>query len=151
MKKNNYLFFILLVSLVSCFSKTDKIDFLFPKGFKGNCLIIYNCKDGVTPVQKNGRKQINVPSSRIIKLKEEIKYGEIDYRYFMVQDNENNIQLKVYQSFQIPILDSFYVGPGTAITHFVFDSTNKKTENQSAFIFFIHKLGETIPSNYSDT
>ena len=121
MNKNNSLYFILLfyilISLVSCFSQADKIDFFFQKGFKGNCIIIYNCRDGISPVQKNGRKQIDVPISRIVKLKEEIKYGEIDYSYFMRGDNEEYIHLKEYQSFQIPTLDSFYVGPGTAITH----------------------------------
>jgi len=129
----------------------DKIDFLLPRAFRGSCVIIYGCRDGKSPIENNGRKKIEVPQSGIVKLKEEIKYGGIDYRYFMAVDDEKYIELRAYESFQVPKSDSFYVGPGTAITHFAFDSSYKKTQSQSAFVFFVHKFGDSITSNYSDT
>jgi hypothetical protein len=128
----------------------EKIDFLLPRAFTGSCVVIYGCRDGEFSVEKNGRKKIKIPPSGIVKLKDEIKYGGIDYRYFMAEDDEKYVELRAYESFQVPNSDSFYVGPGTAITHFSFDSSYKKPQSQSAFIFFVHKVGDSITSKYSD-
>ena len=146
--KNRYLFFTLLTISGGCFTKTDKIDFFIPKGYTGNCVIVYNCKDGIYPPLENGIKQIMVPASGIAKMKEKVFYGEIKYRYFIF---DRNRELKVYQSFQVPTSDSFYVGPGTTITNSSIDSNQKGTEKISAFVFYVHKIGDTIPSNYNDS
>jgi hypothetical protein len=146
--KNKYLYFLFIAISEGCLSNADKIDFFFPESFHGDCVIIYNCKDGITPMKKNDIKQITVPASGIVKLKESIYYGEIKYRYFIADRNKNYIQLKTYESFQVPVSDSFYVGPGTSINEFSIDSNTQKSEKQSAFVFYVHKLGDTLPSNH---
>jgi hypothetical protein len=148
--EKRYFLYLFLVFAGGCTSGADKIDFFLPKGFTGNCVVMYECKDGISPSKKDGIKQIQVPSTGIIKLQEKIIYGEIKYRYF-IGNNKDYVELKTYQSFQKPSSDSFYVGPGTTITVSSVDGNGKKGEKQSAFVFYVHKLGETISANYSDS
>ncbi len=148
--KNKYLIFLLFAISESCHSNVDKIDFILQEGFHGDCVIIYSCKDGITPMKENGIKQITVPASGIVKLKENIFYGEIKYRYFIGDRNKGYIELKNYNSFQVPVTDSFYVGPGTSVNEFSTDSNKYMSENQSAFVFYVHKLGDTLQSNHDN-
>lgn len=149
--EKKYFLYLFLVFTEGCISSADKIDFFLPKGFTGDCVVMYECKDGISPSRKEGIKQIQVPSTGIIKLQEKISYGEIKYRYFIANNNKDYVELKTYQSFQTPSLDSLYVGPGTTITVSSIESNGTKSGKQSAFVFYVHKLGETIPSNYSDS
>jgi hypothetical protein len=148
--RKRYFLYLFLVFAGGCTSSADKIDFFLPKGFTGNCVVMYECKDGISPSKKDGIKQIQVPSTGIIKLQEKISYGEIKYRYF-IANNKDYVELKTYQSFQSPSSDSFYIGPGTTMTDFSVDKNGEKSKKQSAFVFYVHKHGETISANYNDS
>jgi len=129
---------------------SDKIDFHLPENHQGPCLIMYECNDGISPPKENGRKQIHIPTSGVIKLKDQIPYGKINYRYFMSQSSKGEIELKLYQSFEKPT-DNFYVGPGTVVTEYSFDSSLKNNIKQSAFLFFVHKARDAVSSHYDES
>ena len=59
--------------------------------------------------------------------------------------------LNVYSSFERPTKEDYYIGPGTVLSVTDNNSVKNIKLQQSAYVFYVHKLGENIPKNYSDS
>jgi hypothetical protein len=125
----------------ACTEEKDKIDFYLPENFHGRVVIIYNCMTGINPQIKNGRSQIFVPQSGIVKVKAQIKFGAVDYRYFITQ-NTKLVKLNIFASSENHNGNERYVGTGSVVTTYKNLRDNKS--EQFAFVSYVHLADEEI-------
>lgn len=71
----------------------QKLDFIFPKDFKGQVMIIEKMKCGQPKMIIDGREQLIIPKNGILLYQGELKQGYVNHKYYQLLSNNKRIEL----------------------------------------------------------